>query len=53
MLKGFTIQRRGCPKSNRDSPCGGYFAHRSNFRQMAMHGENSLKIIAKPDGQAK
>jgi hypothetical protein len=26
---------------------------RLNFCQIAMHGENSLKIIAKPDGQAK
>jgi len=26
---------------------------RSNFRQMAMDGENSPKIIVKPDGQAK
>jgi len=33
--------------------CVGYLLIRSNFWQMAMHGENNPNIIAKPDGQVK
>jgi transposase-like protein len=39
--------------SGKINTCVGYLLIRSNFWQMAMHGENNPNIIAKPDGQVK